>query len=139
MNSKKSKFLFCVILIFGLRTFYDSERNFIPHVMEFNMYVYSMSSKDKSTDLPDVSVVTQSGNYYELSPEKLSSLSLGYIHLADRWDFYSPLIEHFFCDKRIYEIIPANNEQIKSVKIEYLKIFKTMIQFEKDLQCLTSS
>ena len=124
---------FSILLIFGTRTFWDLERRIIPHVMEFNMYIYSFSATDR-TEFPDISLSFGEETYF-LDKEKVKTTSMGYIHLSDRWDFFPPLYESYFCDLKVseklgYKIFPKFN-----LEISYIKNYSEKILYRQEITC----
>ncbi len=125
--------IFLILLIFGTRTFWDHERRIIPHVMEFNMYLYSFSAND-GTEFPDVSLSID-GEAISLDKEKLKTTSMGYIHLSDRWDFFPPLYSSYFCDPKVseklgYKIVPKFK-----IEISYIKNYSENVSYVQEIRC----
>lgn len=125
---------FIGLMIIGTRTFWDTDRSLIPHVFEFNMYQHSISSPDLTTDMPEIGVVTTEGNQpFDFS--KTKNLTMGHIHLSDRWDFYPPLYRDFFCNPKIKEALQIDTKTAFRIYIKYIKNRKEPIQYEQTIAC----
>ena len=126
--------VFLILLIIGTRTFWDQERKIIPHVMEFNMYLYSFSAPD-GTEFPDISLIVGDETII-LDKDKLKTTSMGYIHLSDRWDFFSPLYNSYFCDSRISEILGYKILPKFKISISYLKNYSEDVIYTQEIICI---
>ena len=122
-----------LILMIGLRSYWDDERLVIPHVLEFNMYVHSISAND-GTDLPDIKL-SNSENTYFLDKEAISRSALGYIHLSDRWEFYPPLYDAYFCDSEISKKLGYDLSLPLVLEINYIKNYTEQVSFKHKLSC----
>ncbi len=125
--------IFVLLLIIGLRAFWDSNRYFIPHVLEFNMYIHSFSSED-GTEFPDVKITNVDG-VFKLDKAKIKLTSMGYIHLSDRWDFYPPLYDAYFCDADIAEVLGYKISKDIHLEISYIKNYSEVIRHQQELEC----
>ena len=125
--------VFFVLLAFGLRTFWDTNRVFIPHVLEFNMYVHSFSADD-GTDLPDIKVMLED-HEITLDKEELKSTTMGYLHLSDRWDFYPPLYDSYFCDSGVAEKLFYDRSKLKKIEISYVKNYSSIVVYKQEIKC----
>jgi hypothetical protein len=125
--------IFLITLIFGLRTFWDDERKLLPHVMEFNMYLFSFQAED-GTDLPDV-YLRLNGNEIFVQKAAIKETVLSYIHLSDRWDEYPPLFRAYFCSEIFLDQIGASKDMVEQATIKYYVNRKIEKSFSVAIKC----
>ena len=122
-----------LILIFGSRTFWDTERFFIPHVFEFNMYLFSISADD-NTDLADITI-TNNGNVLLLDKDAILDSALGYLHLSDRWEFYAPLYNDYFCSSLVAQKLGYKLSGEDYIEISFIKNYSEKVSYRQKINC----
>jgi len=98
------------------------------------MYIHSISADDGS-DLPDVKIINPESTLTLNKGEILDS-ALGYIHLSDRWDFYPPLYDAYFCNSNIVKKLGYILSDETVVEISYVKNYSETIVHRQRLNCI---
>ena len=122
-----------LILSFGSRTFWDTERFFIPHVFEFNMYLFSISADDGS-DLADISIINN-GIILPLDKDAILDSALGYLHLSDRWEHYAPLYDDYFCSSLVARKLGYKLSGQDYIEISFIKNYSEKVLYRQKIVC----
>jgi hypothetical protein len=122
-----------LVLSFGSRTFWDTERFFIPHVFEFNMYLFSISADDDS-DLADITIINN-GIVLPLDKGAILDSALGYLHLSDRWELYPPLYTQYFCSSSVARKLGYKLSGEDYIEISFTKNYSEKVLYRQKIEC----
>jgi hypothetical protein len=130
-----SGFLLIFLLLIGFRDaipLIDRAFNLPPHFMQFNMYVWDISSPSKpelqSADfyVPALEKQFTSEDLYKIQP------TLGSLIQGDRWRGYQPAIQAYFCAARTHMGIDQKHFTVISV---YLKNHTSQVENLHHVNC----